>query len=261
MAIFEAGHSPGFWQPTPLAAGPFSGLQGGAIASLLTAEIEALARDRRWGTAVSVSVSFLKPTPMAGLRTQMSILREGGRVCVIDNTLFAATEDEPSATARITLTNERRIDVPKISQKRSEAVDPTVYPIRKTASFHGRAWMMDAMESRVGNCVVWFRQTVPIFAGAPAGSLSSVLGPADWAHGIARPLHKVAADPNPNLTVHLLKAPESQWIGIKAQAWWDTERGLGVGSGTILDVRGDIGNVSMAVALTPFPKPAVAATA
>uniref|UniRef100_UPI001953787F hypothetical protein n=1 Tax=Serratia marcescens TaxID=615 RepID=UPI001953787F len=90
------------------------------------------------------------------------------------------------------------------------------------------------------------------------GTLSSVLGAADWAHGIARPLHNVVADPNPNLTVHLLRRPESGWIGVRPYASWDTQRGIGIGGGTILDVRGEIGSVSMAVALVPFPKPVAA---
>ncbi len=118
MPIFEADAAPGFWLPSPLAAGPFSGLQGGAIAGLLTAEVEMLAGARRWGTAISVSVSFLKPTPMARLRTEVAALREGGRVSVIDNTLFADGDSEPCATARVTLINERRVEAPELADKR-----------------------------------------------------------------------------------------------------------------------------------------------
>ena len=55
MAIFEPSNLPHHWQPSALAAGPFAGLQGGAVASLLTAEIEALAGLRNWGTAISAS--------------------------------------------------------------------------------------------------------------------------------------------------------------------------------------------------------------
>lgn len=259
MAIFESGRSAGRWHPTPLAAGPFSGLQGGAIASLLTAEVEALADTCKWGTAVSVTVSFLKPAPMTELRTQIAALREGGRVNVIDNTMFAIGDTEPCATARVTLTNERRVEAPDIPETASAPVDPVRYPLRTIASFHGRPWMMNAMDSRMGDGVAWFHQNVPIIEGVAPGGLSSVLGPADWAHGIARPLHHVVADPNPNLTVQLLKAPVSGWIGIRAHAQWDTRRGLGIGGGAILDVRGEIGMVSMAVALTPFPKQAAAA--
>jgi Thioesterase-like superfamily len=259
MPIFEKDGSPGYWLPTPLAAGPFSGLQGGAIAGLLTAEVETLAASRGWGTAVSVSVAFLKPTPMTRLRTEISALREGGRVCFVDNTLFADGDTGPCATARVTLINERRVEAPALADARSEAIDPTRYPLRKIASFHGKAWMMDAMDARGGDGVAWFRQHTPMLADAHEKGLSSILGPADWAHGIARPLQNVVADPNPNLTVHLLRPPETEWIGIRPHVSWQTERGLGVGGGTILDVRGEIGTVSMAVALVPFPKQTAAA--
>jgi Thioesterase-like superfamily len=258
MPIFEKDASPGYWLPTPLAAGPFSGLQGGAIAGLLTAEVETLAAPRRWGTAISVSVAFLKPTPMTRLRTTVSALREGGRVSFVDNTLFAADDAEPCATARVTLINERAVEAPAIADARPEAIDPTRYPLRKIASFHGKPWMMDAMDARSGDGVAWFRQHTPTLADAPANGLSSILGPADWAHGIARPMQNVLADPNPNLTVHLLRPAETDWIGIRPHVSWQTARGLGVGGGTILDVRGEIGHVSMAVALVPFPKQAAA---
>ena len=48
--------------------------------------------------------------------------------------------------------------------------------------------------------------------------LSSVLGPADWTHGIARPFSDVVADPNPSLTVQLFRQPEGRRIGIRAEA-------------------------------------------
>lgn len=255
MPIFDADTTPGVWLPSPLAAGPFAGLQGGAIAGLLTAEVEARASERGWGTAISVFVSFLKPAPMARLRTEIAPLRADGRVCVIDNTMFAENDDEPCATARVTFIRERRAEAPDIPERLTEPVNPLNYPERKTPSFHGKPWMMDAMEARISDDVAWFRQTVPVIAGAQAGTLSSILGPADWAHGIARPLRNVLADPNPNLSVHQLRQPESGWIGVQAHASWDTERGLGIGGGTLRDIRREIGRVSMAVALVPFPKP------
>ena len=83
--------------------------------------------------------------------------------------------------------------------------------------------------------------------------LSSVLGPADWTHGIARPLQDVVADPNSNLTVQLFRQPAGRWIGIRAEAKWRPAGGLGVGSGNLLDIHGEIGRVSMSVILVPFP--------
>ena len=112
MAIFEPAATPHHWRPAALAAGPFAGLQGGAVASLLTAEVEAIANARNWGVAISASAWFLRPTPMAGLRTHVTVVTEGGRVSVVDNTLWPAGEPQPCATVRVTLSRERAAEVP-----------------------------------------------------------------------------------------------------------------------------------------------------
>ena len=204
MAIFEPSGVPNHWKPSALAAGPFAGLQGGAVASLLTAEIEALADTRKWGTAISASAWFLRPTPMTDLRTQLSVLTEGGRVSVIDNTLWAGNEDQPDqspcATVRVTLSRERAVEIPGFADPKSlfdpsELADPLLFPLRTRRAAHGRTWFMDAMETREGDGVAWFRLDHAIIDGAEPLSkvplsklpLSSVLGPADWTHGITRP--------------------------------------------------------------------------
>jgi hypothetical protein len=257
VAIFEPLAAPNCWQPSALAAGPFAGLQGGAVASLLTAEVEGLAEKRKWGTAVSATAWFLRPTPMASLRTQLSVLTEGGRVSVVDNTLWADGEAQPCATVRVTLSRERAVGLPGSVDTLGDALDPTRFPVRTPHAGHGRPWFMDAMEARVGDDIAWFRLNHRIIDGA--GPLSSVLGPADWTHGIARPFQNVVADPNPNLTVQLFRQPLGEWVGIRAQTRWQPATGVGIGSGTLLDVRGEIGRVSMSVVLVPFPKPAAAA--
>lgn len=260
MAIFEPSKTPHHWQPSALAAGPFAGLQGGAVASLLTAEIEALAGQRNWGTAIATSAWFLRPTPMAELRTQLSVVSEGGRVSVIDNTLWAVNQEAACATVRVTLSRERAVEIPGFVEPASEAADPERLPLRTVKAAHGRPWFMDAMEARAGEGVAWFRLHHAIIEGA--GPLSQVLGPADWTHGIARPFQNVVADPNPNLTVQLFRQPQGAsvggWVGIRAETRWRPSAGLGTGSGILLDVTGEIGRVSMSVILVPFPKPAAA---
>jgi len=257
LPIFDVLDAPNHWRPSPLAAGPFAGLQGGAVASLLTAEIEALARHRNWGRAISSAAWFLRPAPMADLRTELRVVSEGGRVSVIDNTLWPINEDAPCATVRVTLSRERAIEVPGFVEADPAPIDPTQYPSRTLQLVTGRKWFMDAMEARLGDGVAWFRMKHAVIAGA--GPLSSILGPADWTHGIARPVQNVVADPNPNLTVQLFREPRGTWVGVRAEARWLPSAGLGVGSGTLRDVEGEIGRVSMSVVLVPLPKPAMAA--
>src|SRR4029077_20091876 len=109
LAIFEPLAAPNCWQPSALAAGPFAGLRGGAVGSLLTAEVEALAEQRKWGSAVSATAWFLRPPPMTNWRTQLAVLTEVGRVSVVDNTLWPGGEAQPSATVRVTLSRERAV--------------------------------------------------------------------------------------------------------------------------------------------------------
>ncbi len=254
MAIFEPLSGPHHWKPTALAAGPFAGLQGGAVASLLTAEVEALAGVRKWGTAIASS-AWLRPTPMTALRTRLSVVSEGGRVSVIDNTLWPAGEDQPCATVRVTLSRERAVEIAGFADPMSDAADPTQFPVRTRRAAQGGPWFMDAMEAREGDGAAWFRMNHAVIDGAGSLSkapLSSVLGPADWTHGIARPFQDVVADPNPNLTVQLFRPPAGDWLG--AQTRWRPAGGLGAGSGVLLDVHGEIGRVSMSVILVPFPK-------
>jgi len=254
VAIFEPANVPHHWHPSALAAGPFAGLQGGAVAGLLTAEIEALADQRNWGTAIASSAWFLRPTPMADLRTQMTVLAEGGRVSVIDNTLWASDETQPCATVRVTLSRERAVEIPGFAETAPATIDPTRFPPRTIKAAHGQPWFMDAMEARAGDGIAWFRLDHAIIEGA--GPLSSVLGPADWTHGIARPFQNMVADPNPNLTVQLFRKPQGGWVGIGAQTRWRPAGGLGTGGGVLFDLQGEIGRVSMSVVLMPFPKAA-----
>src|SRR5437762_6974501 len=130
MAIFEPLAAPNHWRPSPLAGGPFAGLQGGAVASLLTAEVEALAESRNWGSAISSTAWFLRPTPMADLRTQLAVVTEGGRVSVVDNTLWPLDEDQPCATVRVTLSRERAVEVPGFAGEKIDPVDPAQFPRR-----------------------------------------------------------------------------------------------------------------------------------
>lgn len=223
----------------------------------MTAEVERLAETRKWGTAICSTAWFLRPTPMADLRTQLAVVTEGGRVSVVDNTLWPMNEDQPCATVRVTLSRERAIDVAGFTEAASDPVDPTQFPRRTVQLVQGRQWFMDAMEARTGDGVAWFRLNHRIIEGA--GPLAAVLGPADWTHGIARPFQDVVADPNPNLTVQLCRQPQGEWVGVRAQTRWTPSAGLGVGSGILLDTHGEIGRVSMSVILVPFPKSAAAA--
>lgn len=249
--IFERGLEAGIWHPTALAMGPFAGLQGGAIAGLLTGEIEAQALAHKWGSAISASVWFLRPAHTAPLMTKISPVRRGGRISIMDNTLWIDGQDEPCAMARVTLSVPKPVPIEGFQHQPQLPTDPAMFPIATRAAPHGGPWFMDAMELRLGPTASWFRLGHEVIAGA--GPLAQILGPADWAHGINRPVADVVADPNLNLNVHLVRHPRGDWVGVDSQTQWHPETGGGMGGGVLLDVFGVIGRVSMSVVLAPFP--------
>jgi hypothetical protein len=196
-------------------------------------------------------VWYLRPTPLAALRTQPAIVAAAGRVTVVDNVLRSGDETQPCAMARVTLARERPIAIPGMPDGNAKRIDPTLLPQRTRTAPHGLPWFMDAMEARAGDGMAWFRLREPVVDGA--GALTSVLGAADWTHGINRPVEQAVADPNPNLTVQLFRNPVGEWIGIRPQTRWQASRSVGIGHGTLFDVEGEIGCVSMSVVLLPFP--------
>jgi hypothetical protein len=248
----------GGWQPTEQAQGPFAGLQGGAVAGLLTAEIEQIAQAEGLGQIVGVSISFYRATPFAVVQTRPNRVRLGRRASFIENSLLRE-DGEVCATLRATLIQHEAIDLPE-SEPKVAQVNPMVFELRNAMRApHGKPWFMDTMQARTGpDGTAWFNVQVPIVGGA--GYFARALGPADWCHGINRPNRLPLADPNQDLTVNLLRAPQGDWLGVRATTQW-AGNGIGVGYGTLCDVFGDVGNVSMSVALVPMPAPTKTTTA
>ncbi len=252
MAVFKRDSTSGKWQPTPLARGPFKGLQGGAISGLLISEIESQAAGRGWGRAISAHTSFLKPVPLTKLITTIEPLHEGGRVSVVDNHLFAEDEDQPSASVRVTLVEDREIDIPGFCAKASEYFTPEDFELVSRSAPHGEPWFMDIMDVRSSEEICWFKLSDIVAEGA--GQLAQIAGPADWAHGIARPVQNIVADPNTDLSIHTFRAKVGDWVGVEPVTEWNPAIGVGLGQASLLDITGIFGSVTMSVALTPFPK-------
>lgn len=237
----------GAWLPKPIARGPFEGMQGGAVAGLMCAEVESVAAARGLGFVSAFTAHFLKPTPMAELTVACQPLRSGRRVSVVDATVSSASG--VCAVGRATLIAPVPDDrIPTPSDDRS---DPTTHPTDRRSAPHGEPWFMDAMEVRVAEDRTWFRLAHAI--REDQGPMTRVLPAADWAHGIHRPMganaKPVAAIPNPDLTVHLFRAPVGDWIGLDAASAWSSTS-IGLGWATLFDVQGRIGQVAMSVAVT-----------
>jgi hypothetical protein len=119
--------------------------------------------------------------------TQLAVVTEGGRVSVVDNTLWPVNEARPCATVRVTLSRERAIDVPGFTEAASDPVDPTQFPRRTLHLVQGRQWFMDAMETRTGDGVAWFRLNHRIIEGCRTVGRRTRPGGLDLWHRTAVP--------------------------------------------------------------------------
>jgi hypothetical protein len=171
----------------------------------------------------------------------------------VDNAAFVGDESEPTAIARVMFLKERPVDIAGWDPPARDDIDPGDYPQHRSGAIHGGPWFMDAMDvhGRSDDSTTWFRVHTPVLADA--GPLARVLGPADWAHGLARPVHDAAADPNPTLHLSLFREPIDDWIGVRAETNWEPDVGIGSAHGVLYDRSGQIGVVTMSIALVPFP--------
>jgi hypothetical protein len=240
----------GTFAPDPIVRGPFDGMQGGTAAALMCSQIEAAAAMEGWGFVASITTHFLRPVPVEPLAVVVEPLRRGKRVNIVDAHLSSAKG--PCALARATLIGHLFNEATPMPPP--EPRDPTQLPSRNRAAPHGQPWLMDAMEARGGeDGTAWFRLLRPVVSDA--GPMSTVLPAADWAHGVAPPLGatqpRLAAIPNPDVAVHLFRAPAGAWIALEAASAWSKE-GIGVGWAALSDSQGLIGRVAMSVAVSLF---------
>ncbi len=251
--IFEA-LQPGTWRATPLARGPFAGVHGGSVAGLMAAAIETQALPG--ARALSLRADFLRPTPVGvPLVVRVTPVQVGRRLSVFDATIAA----EGRLTARCTLTMGVEIEVAALaedfcSETAPPAADPQTLPRRSGHAAHGGPWIMDVLEGRrAPDSTVWFRWGVPLLPNGVSPFVAA-LGPADFAHGLARPGQPgpspVPAFPNSDLSVQFDRAPRGEWIGVSAFTRW-RRQGLGIGYGDLLDLDGAFGRVGMGVVLVP----------
>ncbi|MFN9161098.1 MAG: acyl-CoA thioesterase domain-containing protein [Alphaproteobacteria bacterium] len=242
------------WIACAEASGPFTGLQGGAIAAILAAEIERVApNDAR---PVSLRVEFLRRVPLESeLHVEVAALQRGRRVAVFEASVLSG--GRRCARAQMTLAapapNYRLTEPFESHPRTAPFADPETGIGRKPRAPHGGPWLMDSLDGRIsGDGVFWFRWNRPLLPPEFQSPFTSLLPPADWAHGIARPGFPgpppASAWPNLDLTVHTVRMPTGAWIGLRPEGHWTTD-GLAIGGGELVDQAGAFGRVAMGVAV------------
>lgn len=238
--------------PGDAARGPWdaAALHGGPTAALLAGAAEALLEDL---FPARVSVELLRPVPVAPLAVTTQLIRPGRKVRLVQGEV--RTEDG-TVVATATVLGIRRADVPVPPEGRPAATPPpgpdTVPPAAREDVSISATW--DAfhnvgVEHRFvrgsfaapGPSTDWIRLAVPVVADRPTTPLQRVMAAADFGNGISgvadfRDLMFI----NPDLTVHLHRLPEGEWVGLDAVSSLEGH-GVGLAQSALWDERGPLG--------------------
>jgi Thioesterase-like superfamily len=239
----------GPWGPDAQHAGPPGALLGRAIAALEPGPRMRVAR---------FTLEILRPIPLAPLRVQAGVVRPGRRVDLCEATLSEAGDGDGGgggglvarATAwRIRPDPEARLDErgmdPLTLPGPGESENPPAYDpgYGRESYFAALDWREARGSFSVpGPAAAWMRMRIPLLEGEEPTPLTRVLVAADSGNGISAEL---PLGPflfvNLELTVHLAREPEGEWVCIDARTRFAAD-GLGVAQSAIWDERGWIGS-------------------
>jgi hypothetical protein len=244
--------------PTALARGPWDPgtCHGGAPAALLAATIDTVPSLVPMGT-VRLSFDLLRPVPLAPLHLAQRIVREGKRVQLVEASLTDqdATELMRCRALRIRIAE---LELPHPTQLDLGAT-PAPGP-EHLARFEGDdRWVAEGFWQAVdvrfvagalgrpGTGTAWFRVVAPLLEGSPITPVARAAAAADFGNGIASPL---PMGPylfiNPDLTVHLSRQPQGEWIGMRSTS--SAQRsGAGLTASVLFDEVGVLGSAAQSL--------------
>ncbi|MEQ9518238.1 MAG: thioesterase family protein [Parvibaculum sp.] len=252
------------WHPAPPAMGPFGGLHGGVVSGLLTGELESLAYAKGHGSAISAQVYLLRPAPLTACETRPSAVREGARVAVFKNELWANGKLQAKASMSFLKPLEAGRPVRNICESlhgnipREILVNPEpMVPWRfaEPTITDRLATYVDAVDiRRDGHGTVWVRSKNPLFAHETPFATTMSFADFSTVFSVVESGTRPEAGgwPNADLAMHLSRLPVGPWIGVKPRSDWFPD-GRGVTEAEIYDVYGRIGRSTQAVVLASPP--------
>jgi hypothetical protein len=248
QALFRA-DGDGF-AAAPRTRGPWDAamMHGGAPSALLARAIEGTQPGSDLAVA-RLTIEFLGAVPVGPVTVAASVAKPGRRFQVVDATLEASGRTVCLARA----VRLRRADMPDAAAAPPPWVEPlptpaTGEPLQQFVDHSGELFYPDATEIRQvagelgsGHLAAWIRLRGDLLPGAPPSPLSRTVAAADFANGLSWILpFDEWLFVNTELTVHLHRQPEGEWIGLDARTTSDAT-GIGLATAALHDLQGPFG--------------------
>jgi hypothetical protein len=241
---------------TRFTAGPWDdALQhGGPPSALLARAVEQTPSDRP-STVVRMSVDLLGPVPVGPLEVTSRVLRPGRSVELVEAELSAG--GRVAARALAWRVREASLQLPDAAAGLRK---PPAFPELDSEPDPGwtggfitslQTRFTDGGWSTPGPATMWARMRVPLVDGEQPTGLQRLMVLADCGNGISSALP--ISDwmfINPDLSVHLTRAPDGEWLCLQAETSIDAARGFGLASSRLYDRTGQVASGAQSLFVT-----------
>jgi len=236
--------------PSKLAGGPWNPAHqhGGPVSGLLTRAIERMESPVPMRLS-RLTVEMFRGVPLTPLRIEAHIVRAGRRIQSVEANLF----DGEVQVARATGLRMRVDDSLSEVATRSE-VDPAfdtppdqVPPMVPREGFGGFPGFINAVDFVRNEPLepgeppsLWVRLRCRLVEGEETSPIERLATLADFASGTGNDMDFTKyTSINPDLTIHIVRAPRSDWLGIRGVTQRAVD-GIGQSVATIHDLEGPI---------------------
>ena len=215
----------------------------------------------RAGTQVGrVTIEILRPVPIDALVATARVVRPGRSVELLEGTLALASDGTPLMRASAWRLRTTKLELPPLPPDDDspppgpqEGRDVPFFPTGEALGYHA------AMDYRfvrgafleAGPATVWMRMRVPLVAGETPTALQRTLVAADSGNGVSAALDwRSFVFINCDLSVHLARPAEGEWIGLDAVTV-PLPSGIGLTDTSLWDERGRIGRAAQTLLVAP----------
>jgi hypothetical protein len=255
----------GRFTPTEHARGPWDprALHGGAPAALIARAFERIEPGAELPLA-RLGFEFLKPIPLAPLTLTTRIVRKGRRVQELVAEL--SVDVGPAGEELVCRASALRIQpvpagLPDRAQAPTEAMPgpeygkATQFALNKEAGTSlastgmEMSWLTDPWDQGPGK--VWMRLRHPLLPGEQASALIRLVATADFGNGVSAALpFEDYLFINADLTIHLWRQPQGEWIGLDAHTLLHAD-GIGTAESVLHDEHGPVGRAFQTLVVQP----------
>lgn len=240
------------------ARGPWSAdaCHAGPVTGVIARALEPVAPEQQ---LVRLSISFVRPVPVAGFTIATDVVR-AGRAATTATARLHDLDGKLCAKAKsLHLASYAPEDLPTVTIPAPDLADAVDGKFTVLDAPHGLPFFPAGIDVRYppgegnepGPTTMWMK-TIPLVEGEEMTPVQRACPLADCGNGISRNQEFTEVScVNPDLTMVLFRRPESEWLASRAMSFWEPN-GIGMSHAMLFDTRGPIGTALQTLILRPL---------